>query len=420
MASVTQMALDELRRRAESDLSRVVRQSLPNLAPENVEALVHELQVHQIEIQMQCYELQRAQVEAEESRDRYRELYESIPVGYLTIDASGRIYDMNPAAVRLLGLDQQKLLNNFFFFFFLSNGDVNAATLFCRRVLAQQEPGMQEFNMQRMDGARFRATVQAVPVAVGEGKGERLRIAFEDITSRKEVEERLERQQAELEANEDELRKLARLLITAQEEERKRIARELHDDHCQRVTTLIMETKLLAKVCKQRFPDIVSRLTVMGEKLRALLNDFRTISHNLLPRNLGDSLVGPVRDLVREFSERSGFEITFLERDVPANIPPDIMTTVFRLLQESLCNILKHAEAKHVAVTLGGTDTGIELVVADDGIGFDPVRARSAQKGVGIVGMRERVRPLGGAVKIISEPNQGTTIVFSIPLHELT
>lgn len=417
MTPGTQMALDELRRRAESDLSRVVKQSLPNLAPENVEALVHELQVHQIEIQMQCYELQRAQLEAEESRDRYRELYESIPVGYLTIDASGRIYDMNPACARLLGIDQQKSLNNFFFFF--RNGDLNAATLFCRRVLAQQEPDMQEFNMKKVDGARFRATVQAVPVAVGEGKGERLRVALENITSRKAAEERLERQQAELEANEDELRKLARLLITAQEEERKRIARELHDDHCQRVTTLIMETKLLAKVCKQQFPDIVSRLTVMGEKLSQLLNDFRTISHNLLPRNLGDSLVGPIRDLVREFSGRSGFEITFLERDVPANIPPNIMTTVFRLLQESLCNILKHAEAKHVAVTLGGTDTGIELVVADDGIGFDPVRARGAQKGVGIVGMRERVRPLGGVVKIISEPNQGTTIVFSIPLHEL-
>ena len=92
------------------------------------------------------------------------------------------------------------------------------------------------------------------------------------------------------------------------------------------------------------------------------------------------------------------------------------MTTICGLLQESLCNVLKHAKAKHVAVTLGETEQGeVELVVTDDGIGFDPTRAWDGQRGMGIVGMRERARLLGGTFKIASEPCQGTTVTFSIP-----
>lgn len=391
----------------------MVKQSLPNLAPENVEALVHELNVHQIELQMQCHELQRAQAEAEESRDRYRELYESIPVAYVTIDAAGRIYDMNPASVQLLGIDRKQF---HFFFSFFCNGDLDAVTLFSKRLLDRHESDMSEFTMKKADGTPFVAALHAVPVEVGEGRGERLRVTFEDITARKETEEQLRRQRVELEKNETELRELAQLLITAQEGERKRIARELHDDHCQRVTTLILEAKLLTRVCERQSPDLVPRLSMMSEKLSDLLNDFRTLSHDLLPRNLGDvSLVGPIRDLVREFSGKAGFDLTFVEQPVREKIPSDIMTAVFRLLQESLSNIVKHAKAKQVVVTLGGTDEGIELVVTDDGVGFDPTRDRTVQKGMGLVGMRERVRPLGGTVKIISRPDQGTTIAFSIP-----
>ncbi|HEU5092238.1 MAG TPA: ATP-binding protein, partial [Nitrospira sp.] len=149
--------------------------------------------------------------------------------------------------------------------------------------------------------------------------------------------------------------------------------------------------------------------------------DFRTLSHDLFPRNLGEvSLSGPIRDLIGEFKGKGGFEINFFERDVPMKMPSGTMTTIFRLLQESLCNVVKHANATHVAVTLAGTGQGgVELVVMDDGIGFDTARTSDGQKGMGIVGMRERVRLVGGTVKIISQPNHGTTIVFSIPLPNL-
>lgn len=416
-----QAKLTELRRKAERQLGRLFERFTPSHAPENVTALVHELQVHQIEIEMQCHELQRAQEEAEESRDRYRELYESIPVGYVTIDDAGRIYDMNPASTRLLKIEAQTRQSNKHFFVFFQDGDVNAITLFCRKLLAQQEPDMGEFGMKKADGSTFTAALQGVPVAIGEGKGQQLRVSFQDITVRKEAEEQLRRQQTQLEVNEAKLRELTSRLFTVQEEERKRIARELHDDHCQRVTALILEANMLTKTCKTRLPDIAPRLTAMSQKLADILRDFRSLSHDLLPRNLGDkSLIAPIRDLIGEFSGKAGFEVTFVEPHVALIIPPPIMTALFRLLQESLSNIAKHANAKRVTVTLAGTHQTVELHVTDDGVGFDPGLVPTKREATGIVGMRERLRPFGGTVHIISRPGQGATVTCSVPLPGLT
>jgi len=412
-----QPQLEELRRQAEQRLCRVIKQSVPSLKPENVTALVHELQVHQIELEMQCHELRRAQSELEESRDTYRELYESIPIGYVTLDRDGKMYDVNPSAMALLRWGpQSRPIRNFFAFF--SNQDLDRFTLFCRRVASTQTADTGEFQMKRADESSFFAAVQADPVKTGKGKGERLRVTFTDITPRKEAEETLRRQQIDLKANQVELQGLTRKLFTAQEDERKRIARELHDDYCQRVTTLILEANMLRRGCEREAPALAPRLAAMSQKLTDILNDFRTLSHELIPRNLGDtSLAVPIRNLVKEFSQKAGFEIKLFEEEVPVRIPPGTMTTMFRLLQESLCNIVKHANATHVAVTLGGIEEGeLELVVVDDGIGFDTTHACEGQKGMGIVGMRERARLVGGTVKIISQPGEGTTVIFSIPL----
>jgi two-component system sensor histidine kinase NreB len=224
-----------------------------------------------------------------------------------------------------------------------------------------------------------------------------------------------------LEANRAELQALTRKLFTAQEEERKRIARELHDDYCQRVTTLILDVNMLKKASEKDASHLAPRLSAMGHNLSTLLNEFRALSHELLPRNLGDtSLAGPIRDLIKEFNGKAGFEIKFLEQAVPAKIPPGTMTTIFRLLQECLSNITKHANATHVAVTLAGSGKGeVELVVMDDGVGFDTTRAWDGRKEMGIIGMRERVRLAGGTMKIDSRPNHGTTLTFTVPLSDV-
>jgi len=425
MAYDTATELADLKRRAESTLSRLVKQSVPSLSPENVEALVHELRVYQIELDVQCQELQRVNHEVEDSRNRYRELYESIPLGYVTIDATGRIYDVNPAGARLLGIEEPGPAlnnnNNNFFFFFFYDGDVDRITLFARKVIERQTREVDEYRMKRADDSCFTAFLQAAPVQIGEGKEGRIRVAFQDITQQKHSEAQLSRQRVELEANQAELRELTRKLFAAQEEERGRIARELHDDHCQRVTALILEANMLTKVCKTRLPDIAPRLTAMSQKLADILGDFRSLSHELLPRNFGDkSLIAPIRDLIGEFSGKAGFEVKFVEPHVALIIPPSIMTALFRLLQESLSNVAKHANAKRVTVTLGGTHQTVELQVTDDGVGFDPGLLPAKRDATGIVGMRERLRPFGGTVRIISRPGQGATVISSVPLPEST
>jgi len=130
----------QIRAKAEQ-LNRAASPGLPKITPHNIEALVHELRVHQVELELQCQELKDAQAELEESRDRYRELYESIPIGYATIGGSGRIHDLNPAGMSLLGLPSTlgKLPN--FMMFFVSEGDADVMGRLCRSVLREQQPG---------------------------------------------------------------------------------------------------------------------------------------------------------------------------------------------------------------------------------------------------------------------------------------
>lgn len=410
----------EIRRRAESKVARQAQKSGPHLDPEQVESLVHELRVHQIELEMQCHELHTTQMQLEESRDGYQELYESFPVGYVTMDQEGRIYDMNPTAKALLmGEVQRHPMQTFNAF--LADTDVDRFTLFCRRVVSTQTAETAEFRLKRSDASLFPVAVQSAPVKAGKRKDMCLRMTFTNISDRKEAENKLHHQHLELERNRAELQALTRQLLTVQEEERKRIARELHDDYCQRVTSLILDVNMLKKSCQGHASHLVPGLTAMGQKLTNILNDFRSLSHSLLPRSLGDtSLAVPIRQLIKEFSAKAGFQIEFSEEAVPATLHAEFMTTMYRLLQESLCNIVKHANAKHVTVTLAGTGhRGVELMVVDDGVGFDPTRAWDGQKGMGIVGMRERLRLVGGTLKLISQPGQGTTVICRVPGHDV-
>jgi PAS domain S-box-containing protein len=417
MAELKSHKLSELRRRAEVQLSRIIRRSVPSLARENVKALVQELRVHQIELELQCHELQRAQAEVGESRNRYLELYESIPVGYVTIDSDGRIYDLNPMGVSLLGLERDsRRMQNFFCFF--GDGDADAGTLFCREVIAHQEANSCELNMKTAAGSPFIGALQGAPVQVGEGKGDRLRISFRDITRRRQAEETLRQHQVELEANRIELQDLMEKFLTAQEEERRRIACDLHDDQCQRITALILEAGTLTNLVKLTMPTLVPRIESWRQRLSDILNDMRHLTHELHPRHLDTVSLGfSMQSHINEFSNYTGLHIDFHEEDVPNQLTMPITICLYRLLQETLGNIHKHAHAAHVTVRLSGSPSEITLVVADNGTGFDLGGTKDHnKKGLGLTSMQERVRPLQGRVSIDSGSGRGTTVTVSIPL----
>src|SRR6476619_3828281 len=274
-----------------------------------------------------------------------------MPIRYATIAVTGEIHDVNPAGASLLGLDPMQEMKNLYACF--ANGDGEAALLFFRNVLNDDAAGSCDLRMRKPDGGIFLAAVQAAPVKNGEGKRERLRIAFKDITRRNAVEETLRQHQLELEANRVELQELMAKLFTAQEEERRRIACDLHDDHCQRITALILEASSLEKTIRSTMPSIVPRMSALRSKLSDILDDFRHMTHELHPRHLDTvSLACSMRTYIKAFMDYTSLDLDFKEGAVPAHLPMPITICLYRLLQESLGNIRKHANAKHVDVSL--------------------------------------------------------------------
>jgi PAS domain S-box-containing protein len=223
-----------------------------------------------------------------------------------------------------------------------------------------------------------------------------------DTTERKEAEtERLE---------------LTGRVLTAQEEERARIAREIHDDYCQRLALLTMK---LGSVARAVGPGTEQEALVeeLSEAIRELGRDIREMSHRLHPASLDLLSLYPCMDgLCRDMAKQYGLPITFKHEDLPDEIDADIKLAVYRIAQEALHNTAKHSGASSAEVRISGAGDVITLVVADDGRGFDSSN-RSASAGIGIQSMRERARMMDGDVRIETRPAvAGTQVVAIIPL----
>jgi PAS domain S-box-containing protein len=235
------------------------------------------------------------------------------------------------------------------------------------------------------------------PWKTSEGAVGGILILAEDITRRKQMEEALS--------------DLSRKLIQSQEQERARIGRELHDDINQRLALLAVELSQL-----QNDPsEIQSRVQELVKRVSEISNDVQALSHNLHASKLEYlGVVAGIRGWCREFSERQKIEVAF-ESAVTSVLPPEIGLTLFRVLQESLHNAIKHSRVKRVEVQLREDAGEVHLVISDSGRGFD-VEAASQGAGLGLSSMRERVRLVNGTIAIESKPMAGTTIHVRVPL----
>ena len=207
-----------------------------------------------------------------------------------------------------------------------------------------------------------------------------------------------------------------RRLIEAQEQERSRIARELHDDIGQRLALLAITLEQLRQD-PPGLPEVRSRMDKLQKQAREIANDIQTLSRELHPAKL--EYLGPVaamKDLCRELGERTKVKIDFTSQDLPSPLAADISLCLFRVLQEALCNAVKHSRTRHVEVGLRGTSDEIHLGITDAGVGFDMNQAK-ASRGLGLVSMQERLKLLGGTLSIESQRNRGTTIEARVPLR---
>jgi len=201
-------------------------------------------------------------------------------------------------------------------------------------------------------------------------------------------------------------------LLNAQEQERARIGRELHDDINQRLAMLAAELEQL----KDNPSEVQSRVEELLKQTTEVSNDVQALSHELHSSKLEYlGVASGIRSWCKEFGERQGMEINF-KVDVPTAISSEIGMTLFRILQESLHNAVKHSGVKHIDVQLSERSNEIQLTIVDAGKGFDVEAARQG-RGSGLTSMQERVRLLSGSIEIQSKPMGGTTIHVCVPLE---
>ena len=204
-----------------------------------------------------------------------------------------------------------------------------------------------------------------------------------------------------------------RRVVEAQELERRRLARELHDETGQALTSILLGLKGL----EERMDDSESREA--AEELRELvvstLQDVRRLAVELRPSALDDfGLVAALERLTGSFAEQTGIAVDFQTAVAEERLPEEVETAIYRIVQESLTNVVKHARARRVSILLARKDGAVKAEVEDDGQGFDPAEHTG---GSGLVGMRERLALLGGRLAVESAPDRGTTVAAEVPLR---
>ena len=259
-----------------------------------------------------------------------------------------------------------------------------------------------EYRLQRYDGEYRWVLDLGVPRFNQDGSFAGYIGSCVDVTDRKLAEEALSGVNSKL--------------IEAQERERARISRELHDDISQRLAMLTIELEQLGQKFFDSPPDLLHRVARLRNQSADIATDVQSLSHELHSSKLEYlGITTAMRAFCHEFSDQQNVEVVFAHDEIPRTLPQDISLCLFRVSQEALQNAVKHSGVRHFDVELRCASDAIQLTVRDSGSGFDPEGASKTQ-GLGLVSMAERVKLVGGRLLIDSQPHRGTTIHAKVPL----
>jgi len=216
-------------------------------------------------------------------------------------------------------------------------------------------------------------------------------------------------------AAEEALSSVNRRLIAAHEEERAWIARELHDDICQRVAFLGIELTQIKQDLPRHDAELRARLKEVWQHTAEINNEIHSLSHHLHSSKLEYlGIVEAAKGFCQEFAEQQKVEIDFYHQDIPQGLPKEVSVCLFRVLQEALRNAVKHSGARYFEVELRATPDEVHLRVRDRGVGFDP-RTAMSKHGIGLVSMQERLKLVKGRIDFESAPNRGATVYARVP-----
>jgi PAS domain S-box-containing protein len=348
----------------------------------------------------------RAEEALRESEDKLRLLLDSTAEAIYGIDLNHRCTFCNPACLRALGYERadEVLGKNMHNLIHHTRADGTSFPIEECRVHRVTRTGegvhAEDEVLWRANGTSFPAEYWSYPQR-RENEVVGAVVAFIDITERKLAEAALA--------------SVSRKLIEAQEQERTRIGRELHDDICQRLALLAIESQQLHED-PLILPEVRSRMGKLQKQISEIADDIQSLSHELHSAKLQYlGIAAAMRGFCREFGEQQKVEIDFEVHDLPGPLSADISLCLFRVLQEALHNSAKHSGVRHFEVRLWGTSDEIHVTVQDSGAGFDR-KAAKASRGLGLISMEERLKLVNGTLSIDSQPKRGTTIHARVPL----
>jgi PAS domain S-box-containing protein len=274
------------------------------------------------------------------------------------------------------------------------------------RKLAEEQSHMHQEELQRLNEALDKR-VQA--------RTEELASVNESLVA--EVAERMQTE-ASLEQSRQELQKLAFQLLRVQEDERRRISRDLHDDINQQLALLAMDIEAVGKQLIFSPGDMLQAVRPIQDRVEDLSDVVRHLAYQLHPSILDDlGLPIALQRLVDDFTARSQIRGGFRHTNIPAAVPQEIATCLYRVTQESLNNVARHAEASRVDVELTGSQSELTVTITDNGVGFDSEQPRNGSHGLGLLGMKERVALIHGELHVKSVVGKGTkvSVVVLVP-----
>ena len=265
-----------------------------------------------------------------------------------------------------------------------------------------------EFRVLRADGSFRWIASRGRLQPTTQGKPSRMMGVSVDVSERRETEDALR-------LHEKDLSKLAGRIIFAQEEELRRLSRELHDDLTQRLAALSLDAALIEKQLSPLQTQAVKDIKDLRSNLSEVAEEVHDLSRQLHPSILDDmGLVQAVQAECDAFTKKIGIDLSFMPHDFPGKVPQQSALCLYRVIREGLQNIAKHSQAAAASITLQGLSDGIRLLIQDKGIGFDPQEVKT-KAGIGLSSMRERVRLVNGTISFKSKPGQGTAIEVFIP-----
>jgi PAS domain S-box-containing protein len=344
------------------------------------------------------------------SEEKFRLLYEKAPLGYQSLDEDGIIREVNQTWLDILGYSREEVIGRWFRDF-LAPGYFD---LFPDRFTCFKDTGEVsnlDFEMVRKDRAQIAISFTGRVAYDDQGRFVRTHCMFQDMTARKQAEEEIIRKS-------NQLRALAARLGEVEEAERLHLARELHDQVCQSLTALGLTLTLLQAQMPRKAPaKFTHRLAKAVALVEQTGETIRDVMAELRPPMLDDyGLLSALHWYGAEFSRRTGIGVDIRGQEAAPRLAAPVELALFRIVQEAMANVAKHARASQVELTETEDNGTVRLVIADNGVGFDQDQLGQPEGRLrwGIMTMSERAAAAGGRCRVESQPGQGTRVVVEV------